>query len=236
MGKGEGSIMKFNLTRLHHTMEARNLAHLGSLVCLLSLLIWAPATMAGSIKCWTNKEGVRECGATVPPEYSQQRVEIMNQRGIVVEVKEAAKTKEQLAEEARLAKLKQEELRRQEEARLRDTILLQSFTTERDLKISYDGKMAVNRDIIDITNTGSRMLNENLKNSRTKAANYERAGEKPPESVLEEINSLKRQIKDNDEFIARKEAELKVLQRQYEADLKRFRELKGITPTEAAKN
>jgi len=213
------------------------MSRLGSLACLLSLLFWTPATMAGSIKCWTNKDGVRECGATVPPEYSQQRVEIMNERGIVVEVKEAAKTKEQLAEEARLAKLKQEELRRQEEARLRDTILLQSFTTERDLKISYDGKIAVNRDIIDITNTGTRTLNENLNNTRTKAANYERAGEKPPESLLEEINSLKRQIMDNDEFIARKQEEIKALERQYEADLKRFRELKGITPqTNAAKN
>jgi len=213
------------------------MSRLGSLACLLSLLFWTPATMAGSIKCWTNKDGVRECGATVPPEYSQQRVEIMNERGIVVEVKEAAKTKEQLEEEARLAKLKQEELRRQEEARLRDTILLQSFTTERDLKISYDGKIAVNRDIIDITNTGTRTLNENLNNTRTKAANYERAGEKPPESLLEEINSLKRQIMDNDEFIARKQEEIKALERQYEADLKRFRELKGITPqTNAAKN
>ena len=228
--------MKFNLTRIPHTMEARYLARVGSLVCLICLLFASPATMAGSIKCWTNKDGVRECGAVVPPEYSQQRVEVMNQRGIVVEVKEAAKTKEQLAEEARLAKLKEEELRRQEEARLRDTILLQSFTTERDLKISYDGKIAVNRDIIDITNTGTRTLNENLENTRTKAANYERAGEKPPESVLEEINSLKRQIKDNDEFIARKEEEIKVLKQQYEADLKRFRELKGITPTKAAKN
>jgi hypothetical protein len=228
--------MKFNLTRLHHPMEASSLSRLGSLVCLLSLLLWPAASMAGSIKCWTNKEGVRECGAVVPPEYSQQRVEVMNERGIVVDVKEAAKTKEQLAEEARLAKLKQEELRRQEEARLRDTILLQSFTTERDLKISYDGKIGVNRDIIDITNTGTRTLKDNLNNTRTKAANYERAGEKPPESVLEEINNLKRQIKDNDEFIARKEEEINVLKRQYEADLKRFRELKGIKPTEAAKN
>jgi hypothetical protein len=192
--------------------------------------------MAGAIKCWTNNDGIRECGAVVPPEYSQQRVEVMNERGIVVEVKEAAKTKEQLGEEARLAKLKEEELRRQEEARLRDTILLQSFTTERDLNISYDGKIAVNKDIIDITNTGTRTLTQNLENMRTKAANYERAGEKPPESVLEEINSLKRQIKDNDEFIARKQEEIKVLKQHYEADLKRFRELKGITPTKAAKN
>ena len=85
---GEGGNMKFNLTRLHHTMEARNLSRLGTLVCLLSLLFVSPASLAGSIKCWVNKDGVRECGYTVPPEYSQQRIEIMNQRGIVVEVKD----------------------------------------------------------------------------------------------------------------------------------------------------
>jgi hypothetical protein len=240
MGKGEGSIMKFNLTRLHHTMEARNLARLGSLVCLLSLLAWTPTTMAGKIKCWTNEEGVRECGAAVPPEYSQQRVEVINERGMVVEVKEAAKTKEQLAAEAReaerLAKIKAEETRREEEKRLRDTILLNTFTTERDLKISYDDKVAAIRGIIDITNTGTRTLNENLKNAQKKAANYERAGEKPPQKVFEEMESLKRQIKDNDKYIARKQEEIKVLQQKYEADLKRFRELKGIKPTEAAKN
>jgi hypothetical protein len=216
------------------------LARLGSLVCLLSLLAWTPTTMAGKIKCWTNEEGVRECGAAVPPEYSQQRVEVINERGMVVEVKEAAKTKEQLAAEAReaerLAKIKAEETRREEEKRLRDTILLNTFTTERDLKISYDDKVAAIRGIIDITNTGTRTLNENLKNAQKKAANYERAGEKPPQKVFEEMESLKRQIKDNDKYIARKQEEIKVLQQKYEADLKRFRELKGIKPTEAAKN
>ena len=228
--------MKFNLTRLHHTMEARNLSHLGTLVCLLSLLFVSPASLAGSIKCWVNKDGVRECGYTVPPEYSQQRIEIMNQRGIVVDVKEAAKTKEQLAEEARLEKLKKEELRRQEQARLRDTILLNTFTTERDLKISYDDKIAVVMGHIDISNTGTRTLNDNLKDAQRRAANHERAGEKVPENLLAEIETLKRQLKDNGDFVARKMSEIKALNEQYESDLKRFRELKGITPPETAKN
>lgn len=232
--------MRFNLTRLHHPMEAYTLCQRRLLVCLLGFCIAAPGAMAGSIKCWTNNEGVRECGAAVPPEYSQHRVEVVNERGMVVEVKEAAKTKEQLAAEAeeaaRLAKLKQEEQRRLEEQRLRDTILLSSFTTERDLKISYDDKIAAIRGIIDITNTSTRSLNENLQAAQKNAANYERAGEKPPEKVFKEMESLKRQIKENDEFIARKEDAIKALQRQYEGDLSRFRELKGITPSDSAKN
>ena len=233
--------MKSNLTRIHHTMEARNLFGLFILIFLLSPLLWSPGAIAGSIKCWTNKEGVRECGAAVPPEYSQQRVEVINERGMVVEVKERAKTKEELAAEKReaerLAKLKAEETRRQEEQRLRDTILLNSFTTERDLKISFDDKIEAIRGIIDITNTGTKSLKQNLEEVQKKAANFERAGEKPPKRIIDEMDSLKRQIKDNDKFIALKQEDIKALKQQYDDDLKRFRELKGITPpTEAAKN
>ncbi len=232
--------MRLNLTRIHHPMEVRNLSTLWLLVCLLSPLFWSPAALAGSIKCWTNEEGVRECGSAVPPEYSQKRVEVINERGMVVDVKERAKTKEELAAEKReaerLARLKQEEQRRQEEQRLRDMILLNTFTTERDLKISYDDKIEAIRGIIEITNTGTKSLQQNLAGVQKKAANYERAGEKLPEKIFKDMESLKRQIKDNDDFIARKQEEIKSLQQQYEADLKRFRELKGITPpTEAAK-
>ena len=222
--------MKLYLTRLHHTMKANNSFNLTRLICLICVLLIAPASMAGSIKCWTNKDGIRECGYSVPPEYSQKRIEIMNQRGVKVDVREAAKTKEQLAEEARLAELKKEELRRQEEARLRDTILLNTFTTERDLKISYDDKLEVIKGVIEITNTSTRSLQNNLNGVQKKAANYERAGETTPENVLKQMESLERQLKENDEFITRKEKEIQSLNNQYEADLKRFRELKGIEP------
>lgn len=227
--------MKPYLTRLHHTMKVRYLPSLTGLVFMLSLLFSAPAAMAGSIKCWTNTEGVRECGYSVPPEYSQQRIEIMNERGIRIGVKEAAKTKEQLEEDARLAKLKLEELQRQKESRLQDSILLNTFTTERDLKISYDDKMEVIKGLIDISNTSTRSLQQNLQAIQIKAANFERAGETMPENVINEINNLKRQIKDNDDYVAQKQREIKSLELKYEADLKRFRELKGTTPTNSAK-
>ena len=216
-------------------MKAHILRSLTGIIFLVGLLITTPHALAGTIKCWTNKDGIRECGYSVPPEYSQQRIEIMNERGIQIGVKEAAKTKEQLEEDARLAKLKQEELQRQEEAHLRDTILLNTFTIERDLRISYDDKIEVVKGVIDITNTGTRSLQQKLNAVQKRAANYERAGETTPEKVVNEINNLKRQIKDNEKYTANKQEEIKALNLKYEADLKRFRELKGITPTNSAK-
>ena len=227
--------MKPYLTRLHHIMKAHILHSLTGIIFLAGLLITAPNAMAVTIKCWTNKDGIHECGYTVPPEYSQQRIEIMKDRGIKIGVKEAAKTKEQLEEDARLAKLKQEELQRQKEAHLQDTILLNTFTTERDLKISYDDKIEVIKGTIEITTSGNRILQKKLEAVQKKAANYERAGETAPEEVLNQMNNLKRQIKDNEIYSANKQEEIKALNLKYEADLKRFRELKGIKPTNSAK-
>jgi hypothetical protein len=195
---------------------------------LLVLLGLSANAFAASIKCWKNEQGVRECGQFVPPEYSQQRIEIINERGIVIDVKEAAKTPEQLAEEARQKKLREAELRRQKEQALQDRILLNTFTTERDLRLSYDGKIEAIRGIISITHSNSETLQKNLTRVQKKAANYERAGEKPPQTLFEEMDSLKDQIQDNREFIAKKEEAIRKLEARYQADLARFRKLKGI--------
>ena len=48
------------------------------------------------IKCWTNQEGVKECGNTVPPEFAQKEHKEVSEQGVVMEEKERAKTEEEL--------------------------------------------------------------------------------------------------------------------------------------------
>ena len=44
-----------------------------NLIILLILNMSIPAnSVQARMKCWTNNEGVKECGDTVPPEYTQQ--------------------------------------------------------------------------------------------------------------------------------------------------------------------
>ena len=61
-------------------------------ILLFSLLgsLLIPATSAhATIKCWKNKDNVRECGQAVPQEYSQQRIEVINSKGIVIKVRKS---------------------------------------------------------------------------------------------------------------------------------------------------
>lgn len=209
-------------------MEARRLAKPVTLLLFVAVILFGTTAHAATIKCWRNAEGQRECGQAVPPEYSQQRIEIINERGIVVEVIEAAKTKEQLAEEARQKELLKEQERRKKEQKRRDTVLLNTFTTERDINIARKRRVDAIVGLIEITNSNTKSLQANLDEVQKRAADFERAGETPPKDVLDEMAAIKRQIADNEEFVAKKKKDIDAINKRFEADLKRFRELKGI--------
>lgn len=71
-----------------------------------AFLLSQPVLAAKKFKCWTNNEGVKECGTYVPPEYSQKKIETRGKSGRIVEVEDRAKTEAELAEIDRLTKLK----------------------------------------------------------------------------------------------------------------------------------
>ncbi len=199
----------------------------GIRIFILACLIMSSASLsARDIRCWQNHENIRECGTVVPPEFSQQRIEVLNERGLVIKVLPAAKTSKELAE---IARHKKRELKKQKqiaERKRKDYILLQTYTTERDLRIGHENKVAAIKSIIDITGSNTRSLQHNLAKLQKRAANYERSGQSTPNRLTADMKNLLRQIKDNDNFISKKQHDLIDLSKQYDADLARYRLLK----------
>ncbi len=190
------------------------------------LLLGSSNAVAREIKCWRGHDNIRECGAIVPPEFSQQRIEVLNEHGIVVRVIPAAKSKEELAEIARRKKREEQRRLRIAEQKRKDSILLQTYTTERDLELAYKDRTDAIKSIIDITNSNTQSLKKNLARLQKRAANYERSGQQPPKALAADMENLMRQIRDNDEFIAKKQKTLIELSKQFDADLERYRLLK----------
>jgi hypothetical protein len=200
----------------------------------LALNLALPGSAIAAIKCWTNKEGVRECGNVVPPEYAQKETRTLNERGITVEVKERAKTAEELEQE-RLAKEAEEarareEKRRQEEQAAYDRMLLSTFTTEADVLASRDRATGSIDATIEISGATITQLTRKLDDLKKRAAGLERAGNPLPADLKEDMASLERQIADKHEYIDNKKQEKARILEKYEADLRRYRELKGIKP------
>ncbi len=203
---------------------------IATLVAGTALLTLAPGASAG-IKCWTNNEGVRECGNAVPPEYAQQGHTELNKQGLVVKEQERAKTPEELeaeaAERERLAKEKAEADRIAREQAARDRVLLDTFTNEEELQLARDGKLQALDARIQHTRNVVKKLRENLDNLEEQAAKAELSGSAVPEKLRQDINKVKRQLNENLGFIAVREREKRDLTARFEADLRRYRELKS---------
>lgn len=194
---------------------------------MVSFLISQPV-MAAKFKCWTNNEGVKECGTYVPAEYSQKRIETRNESGRVVEVEKRAKTKAELAEIDRLAKLKAIEDAKIAEQNKKDEILLKTFSRERDINMLRDSKIRVIEGIITVTNSNNKALKKKLEKLQKRAANFERRGKKPPENVLSDIKTIENRLSKNMSSIKSKQDEQQVIRNKFDKDLQRFRTLKGI--------
>ncbi len=189
------------------------------------------ATVEARIVCWTNNEGIRECGNAVPPEYAQKETRTLNKRGMTTDVRERAKTPEELAaerakqeEEERLAA---EQAAREREQQRRDRVLLSTYLTEADIIRSRDRQSSSIDATIEITHISMDKLQQRLDAEKKKAARYERVGKPLPEALQSEIASLQSQIDDKQGFIERKEQEKQRLHEKYQADIARFRELKA---------
>jgi hypothetical protein len=196
------------------------------LACGLAL----PLSSQAAFKCWTNSEGVRECGNAIPPEYAQQKSETVNERGLTVEVQERAKTQEELDEERRIAE--EEERRKTEEAARRkeqdayDRVLLSTFLSEKEIIDSRDRKTGAIDASIEISRITIDKLEGDLKRERKRAANFERKGRQIPENVQKSIDALERQIADKQSYIESKKEEKQEIMDKYAKDLDRFLELK----------
>jgi len=195
---------------------------------ITAVLLCAPqaASMAG-IKCWTNDEGVRECGDRVPPEYAQQGHEVLNETGVTVKEQERAKTEAEIEAEKRRRELEAERERRERERAARDRVLLATFATEDDLLLARDSRIGA----IDARIAQIREILANLEDSRerlrAKAAGEERSGRSLSEKLQQDLADLREDVQHHRDAIAKLEAEKEEIRARFAKDLARYRELKN---------
>lgn len=207
-----------------------NKTQTGALLVLLALA--GPASLMAAegvrMKCWTNHEGVRECGNRVPPEYIQQGYTEIDGKGFVRDVKERAKTPEELAEARRLAKLKAAEQKQKAEQEARDRVLLRTFSSVGDIERARDDRVAALEGTIKLAGLRNENTRLKLNGYIKRAAESERMGQTPAPALLEDIEGLRRQIKDNVRFIDEKRAEQEQIRQAHALDIERYKRLKGM--------
>lgn len=181
------------------------------------------------IKCWENNEGIRECGNSVPPEFAQKGHEELSDSGVTVDSKKRAKSLEELEAEHTAAREQADAAARKREQTAKDRVLLDTFTTDDDMLLARDGQVTHLESQIRLTESHTEKLNHGLEELIQEAADHERRGNEPPEKLIGDIDSLRRQIRDNEAFVKTKQEERVELFKKFEKDIAHFRKLKGYT-------
>ena len=191
-----------------------------------------PLAASGRIKCWTNDDGVRECGNAVPPEYAQKAHREVSKAGVTVGTSKRAKTKEELRlereEAARLAPIRAEEARKIRARKTKDRVLLSTFTSETDLTLAHEGQVTAIDIRIDHTEKILKQLERSLDELHSQAARLERTGKPITPEFESKIAKVERQMRDSSRFIEKRRLQKAELAAQYVEDRDRYRELKGL--------
>ncbi|GJM05024.1 MAG: hypothetical protein DHS20C09_10150 [marine bacterium B5-7] len=185
-------------------------------------------TAQARMKCWTNNEGVRECGNKIPPEFAQKEYQELGKGGLVREKTERAKSAEELAEARKLEIEQAEQAKLNAEKKKQDQILLATFSNVGDIERARDERVTALEATIKLTQARNEKIQLDLDKRIQTAANAERAGKTPPDELLKDIESLKRQTNNNDAFIKGKRAEQEEIKKAHAVDIARFKKLKGI--------
>lgn len=196
---------------------------------LVATLLWLPvhAVDAGKLYKWVDENGRTRYGDKIPPQYAKQRAETLSTRGIVLQVKPAAKTPQQLAEEKREEQLRIEEDSRKREQAVKNRILLDTFTNEDEMIMTRDGKIEAIEAVIRVTTGRIEKTRIRLTSLKQRAANMERAGKPVPVAMGTQITEARSQMQHNLTYIEKRKREQQVIRDKFETDIQHFRKLKA---------
>ncbi len=182
--------------------------------------------VSARMKCWTNSEGIKECGDKIPPEYTQQGYQELSKGGIVLEEKERIKTKEELEKAKKEAVIIAREKEKERNKKAHDTMLLKTFASIKEIETTRDQKIEAIESNIKITQKRiiklQYLLDDELnQNSIDKQIDGE-------DKKFNNTESLKEQISDNKKFIKNKIDEQGKIKKTYMEYISRFKKLKGL--------
>jgi hypothetical protein len=198
--------------------------HIGYLLLLPALLAISPAQAERMFK-WVDENGRIHYSDRVPPQHSKQERREYDGSGRTVKVYERARTPEEKAEAARLAAIEEEKRKQAEMKAVHDRSLLATYSSEEDMLLARDGKLASVDALIQLTNSRIESTETRLREYAAEAAEFERSGKPVPAILQDQIKTARELITENREFVQQKENERENIAARFDADIARYRGL-----------
>ena len=180
---------------------------------------------------WVDKNGQVHYGDSVPAEYAEQDRDVLNKQGVAVSREEGTITPEEAAAIAAAEKAARDEQKR----KLRDRVLLQTYQSTKELETLRDNRL----DLVDAQLTIQEQSLSNLRAQRKQierqasrfAPMNQEAGAPPmPDEVVADLERSANDIQTQQANLERRRQERENIRLTFEADIKRYEELRSIKP------
>lgn len=212
--------------------------HLPQLAIAALLCTALGTAQAGTMYRYKDDNGRTVISNTVPSDASRRGYQILNSQGRVEKTVDPAPTDEEIAKRAK----QQQQQQRAESQREADAQLLRTYSHPDDAVRALRRKLQELQSLVQLKRGNIAVLDSQLQEQQSKAADLERAGRDVPDNLTTRIERLQSQKRDIEQEIRQQNMETDRIRRTFENKIERLETLTGekrsleLTPSDTAAN
>jgi hypothetical protein len=198
-----------------------------SLFALSAVLVSCAFSAQAKMYKWVDENGQMHFGDRIPPKYLVKEHEELNEQGVTTKVREAAKTPEEKAEEKRLASERKKAEIVEKRKKARDRVLLDTYTTERDLIVARDSRMDAVNSQIKLAETIISDSNKKIESMEKQVTEIKASNREVPIDLYNRIDREKQQVAVQTKVMENHIKRSEEISEQFNGYIERFKVLKA---------
>ena len=199
-----------------------------SLLIITSILLSSSFAVQAKMYRWVDENGQMHFGDKIPIQYQVKAHDELNQSGAVVKRREAAKTIEEKATAARAERERKRLALIEKKKRQRDRVLLDTYTTERDLLVARDSRLDAAASQIQLAESIINDSNNKIESMEKQVISIEESKRVVPDSLHKRIENEKHQVTVQTKVMGKNIVRRDEIAKQFNDYIARFKELKSV--------
>ncbi len=198
-----------------------------SLLALAVTILSSSFSVQAKMYKWEDEYGQIHFGDKIPQKYLVKAHDELNEHGVKTKHREAEKTAEEKARERRLEEERSKAALAEKKQKQLDRVLLDVYTTERDLVIARNSRLDAYATQIKLSEAYINDANKNIELMEKQVARIKASGREVPKDLYNRIDSGKKQVAEQTEIMNSHKKQSDEISVQYNAYIARFREVQA---------
>ena len=198
-----------------------------ALFALPVVLVVSSFSVQAKMYKWVDENGQVHFGDKIPAKYITREHDELNDSGVVTRHRDAAKTAEQKAEERRVEYERKKAALIEKKKKQRDRVLLDTYTTERDLVVARDSRMDAVDAQIQLADSIITDSNKKIESMEQQVVDIQASNREVPPGLYHRIDNEKQQVAVQSKVKGNHEKRRHEIAAQFNDYIKRFKVLKA---------